>query len=99
MVAALNPRGLTAICPWEGATDFYRDFTRNGGILSNGFADVWWNKQIAPNEYGRPGRAEKGWCPDTVDGDLTDAELDRARTHILDETRANRFRDNHCFDS
>src|SRR6202034_1833790 len=32
-VAALQPPHLTAICPWEGGSDFYRDFTRHGGIL------------------------------------------------------------------
>ena len=43
-VAALNPRGLAAICPWEGATDHYRDFSRNEGIFSNSFAEFWWKK-------------------------------------------------------
>ena len=93
----MNPRGLAAICPWEGATDYYRDFSRNGGILSNSFGDFWWKKQVAPNQYGRAGRAESGWCPDTIDGDLTNAELDQARTHVVDEARTNRFRDTECY--
>jgi predicted acyl esterase len=81
----------------QGATDVYQDFTRNGGILSKGFPEYWWKKQISPNQYDSPGRAEKGWCPDTVDDDLTEAELNRARRHILDETRTHHFRDNHCY--
>ena len=36
-VAALRPPHLAAICPWEGASDFYRDVARHGGICSNGF--------------------------------------------------------------
>lgn len=71
-------------------------FSRNAGILSNSFAEFWWKKQIAPNQYGRPGRAESGWCPDTIDGHLTNAKLDQARTHVVDEARNNRFRDTEC---
>jgi putative CocE/NonD family hydrolase len=32
-VAALRPPHLAAICPWEGASDYYREFTHHGGIL------------------------------------------------------------------
>ncbi len=39
--AATRPPHLTAICPWEGFTDFYRDFARPGGILETGFLTVW----------------------------------------------------------
>ncbi|MEM4414935.1 MAG: CocE/NonD family hydrolase [Candidatus Caldarchaeum sp.] len=31
-VAALNPPHLAAINPWEGATDFYREFAFHGGV-------------------------------------------------------------------
>lgn len=39
--AATRPPHLAAICPWEGFTDFYRDFARPGGIRENGFLTVW----------------------------------------------------------
>ena len=39
--AASRPPHLAAICPWEGFTDFYRDFARPGGIRENGFLAVW----------------------------------------------------------
>ena len=39
--AATRPPHLAAICPWEGFTDFYRDFARPGGILETGFLTVW----------------------------------------------------------
>jgi uncharacterized protein len=39
--AALRPPHLAAICPWEGFTDFYRDFARPGGIREDGFIRLW----------------------------------------------------------
>jgi uncharacterized protein len=39
--AAQRPPHLGAICPWEGFTDFYRDFARPGGIREDGFLLVW----------------------------------------------------------
>jgi uncharacterized protein len=39
--AATRPPHLAAICPWEGFTDFYRDFARPGGVLETGFLTVW----------------------------------------------------------
>ena len=39
--AATRPPHLAAICPWEGFTDFYRDFARPGGVLENGFLSMW----------------------------------------------------------
>lgn len=36
-VAARKPKGLAAIIPWEGMSDYYRDRVRHGGILSNVF--------------------------------------------------------------
>jgi uncharacterized protein len=39
--AALNPRGLKAICPWEGFTDAYRDLAFPGGVAETGFTRLW----------------------------------------------------------
>src|SRR4051812_14111165 len=39
--ASARPPHLAAICPWEGFTDFYRDFARPGGIREDGFVVVW----------------------------------------------------------
>jgi putative CocE/NonD family hydrolase len=36
-VAARKPRGLAAMVPWEGMSDYYPEAARHGGILSNGF--------------------------------------------------------------
>jgi uncharacterized protein len=40
-VAALRPRSLAAICPWEGWTDFYRDVAYPGGVREDGFVPFW----------------------------------------------------------
>jgi len=37
LVAALRPRGLAALNPWEGFSDWYREFAYHGGILETGF--------------------------------------------------------------
>jgi uncharacterized protein len=50
-VAALQPPHLTAICPWEGGSDFYRDFTRHGGIL-NVFVRQWYPPQVEGVQHG-----------------------------------------------
>lgn len=74
-VAALQPRGLAAIIPWEGMSDYYRDRCRPGGILSNGFISFWWNRQVVTNQYGRPSRASAKWGEDTIEGNLSEREL------------------------
>ena len=50
-VAALGPPHLAAICPWEGAADWYRDMTRHGGILCD-FWGNWMKKQVVTVQYG-----------------------------------------------
>ncbi|QHE86871.1 CocE/NonD family hydrolase [Hydrogenophaga sp. BPS33] len=51
-VAALRPPHLAAIVPWEGASNYYRDSIRHGGILSNGFRATWWPKQVLSSQNG-----------------------------------------------
>ncbi|KAI7975383.1 hypothetical protein EIK77_006339 [Talaromyces pinophilus] len=53
-VAALRPKGLACIIPWEGMSDYYRDRCRHGGILSNTFIDFWWNRQVSQAAEKRP---------------------------------------------
>jgi uncharacterized protein len=50
-VAALQPPHLAAICPWEGGSDFYRDFTRHGGVL-NVFVRQWYPPQVGGVQHG-----------------------------------------------
>jgi predicted acyl esterase len=40
-VAAARPKGLAAICPWEGWSDVYHDVAYPGGVREDGFIDFW----------------------------------------------------------
>ncbi|KFY35733.1 hypothetical protein V494_05668 [Pseudogymnoascus sp. VKM F-4513 (FW-928)] len=92
-VAARKPKGLAAIVPWEGMTDYYRDRCRHGGILSNGFIKFWWNRQVVTNQYGKPGRAASKWGEDTVEGDLPEDVLVQNRNDQNIDNEKNRFLD------
>lgn len=50
-VAARQPKGLAAIIPWEGMSDYYRDRCRHGGILSNAFIKLCW---VGPSSHHKP---------------------------------------------
>jgi uncharacterized protein len=39
-VAALRPKALAAICPWEGFTDVYSDLAYPGGVREDGFVPL-----------------------------------------------------------
>ncbi len=91
-VAALQPPHLAAICVWEGCSDFYREFTRQGGILSL-FGDLWFEKYVLPVQHGR---GERGWRSN-INGEwvsgpltLTDAELAANRRDWRVDARVNR---------
>ena len=47
----MQPRHLAAIIPWEGCSDFYREWSRHGGIRAQ-FPVEWWPRQILPNQHG-----------------------------------------------
>ncbi|OJJ76621.1 hypothetical protein ASPBRDRAFT_39116 [Aspergillus brasiliensis CBS 101740] len=65
-VAARRPKGLAAIIPWEGFSDYNREAVRQGGILADQFIGFWYARQVLPNQYGSPGR----WGDPTLEGDL-----------------------------
>ncbi len=90
-VAALAPPHLSAMCVWEGCSDFYREFYRQGGIHSL-FGDLWYNKYILPVQHGL---GERGW-KSNINGEwvsgpnpLSDAELAANRNDWREATRAN----------
>ncbi|KAH6652285.1 Alpha/Beta hydrolase protein [Truncatella angustata] len=92
-VAARKPKGLAAIIPWEGMSDYYRDRVRHGGILSDRFIDFWWSNGVAPNQYGKPGRAARKWGDDTLEGDLDEDTLLKNRKDQTLDTAVHKFRD------
>ncbi|KFY20313.1 hypothetical protein V491_03816 [Pseudogymnoascus sp. VKM F-3775] len=107
-VAARRPKGLAAIIPWEGMSDYYRDRCRHGGILSNKFIDFWWNRQVLVNQYGKPGRSKLTFPPDgpgargqedTIEGDLSADILKKNRKDQTEDNEANKFRDDDYYAS
>ncbi|MBO0892483.1 MAG: CocE/NonD family hydrolase, partial [Acidothermales bacterium] len=88
-VAGLQPPHLTAMIPWEGAADFYRDVTHHGGILCE-FCANWYVRQVESVQYGLGERAPKNpntgeyvAGPETLD----DATLARNRMDLGAEIR------------
>lgn len=69
-VAALQPPHLTAMIPWEGAADCYRDFFRHGGILSNKFLETWYPRQIKSVQHGNPDAPTDAWLNESAAGPL-----------------------------
>ncbi|MEY3092545.1 MAG: hypothetical protein RIU67_1328 [Actinomycetota bacterium] len=55
-IAQRNPRGLAAICPWEGFTDVYSDVVLHGGIPETAFFPWWMSgeKSSTPADDGGP---------------------------------------------
>ncbi len=55
LVAAMRPPHLVAIIPWEGASDWFRDATHQGGIPSNTFwSGLFWDHVVQRQQYGNP---------------------------------------------
>jgi uncharacterized protein len=87
LVASLQPPHLTAMIPWEGAADMYRDFGRHGGILSNGFCRVWYPRQIVSIQHGNPNAVTDPWMNEIASGPelLSDEELRNNRSDPIQD--------------
>lgn len=92
-VAALQPKGLAAIIPWEGAMDYYRDMSHHGGIPVTMFTKSWWARQILPNQHGNGTTSLR----DAVTGGYSTGEalppelLANSRRSMPDENAANAY--------
>ena len=85
-VAALQPDHLAAICPWEGAADFYRDVGHHGGISST-FHLPWIEEQIYDVQHGVGANGYKSrMTGDWVAGPrtLTKEELGANRSDVVE---------------
>ncbi len=94
-VAGLQPPHLTAMIPWEGAADFYRDTTYHGGIFCQ-FVGTWYPRQVASVQHGLGERARKN--PNTGESvagpvTLSEAELARNRVDLPAEVKRHRLDD------
>src|ERR1022692_4048207 len=95
--AASRPPHLAAILPWEGASDHYRDMSYHGGILSNGFFERWYPRQVLPMQHGRGTNGPPSpWVSDGLAaGPPTrpEAELRQLRTDYLHDIRGHELDD------
>jgi uncharacterized protein len=89
-VASMRPRGLTAMCAWEGASDWYRDATHHGGILCTFFGN-WYEMQVTTVQNGlgsrgpvNPNTGEPACGP----GTLEDEELAARRADFAADVAA-----------
>jgi putative CocE/NonD family hydrolase len=76
-VASMQPPHLKAMCIWEGASDWYRDCTRHGGIVTTFWAN-WYDKQVTGVQYGLGARGKKSKVTgENISGDemFSDTEL------------------------
>ena len=81
-VASLRPPHLAAICVWEGASDWYRDATHHGGIVST-FLGNWFDMQVKTVQHGVGSKGATN--PNTgvwVCGDETLTEEERAANRV-----------------
>ena len=70
-VASLQPPHLAAMCIWEGAADFYRDASHQGGIMSTFWAN-WYDVQVKSVQNGLGERGPRSRVTgDTVCGPQT----------------------------
>jgi predicted acyl esterase len=96
-VAALRPPHLAALCIWEGASDYYREVCRHGGILCD-FLSSWYPRQVASVQHGVGTRgASSAVTGELVAGPptLSAAELAKNRADIPGETRRRRLLDDY----
>ncbi|MBU7573267.1 MAG: CocE/NonD family hydrolase [Hydrogenophaga sp.] len=94
-VAATRPSHLAAICPWEGAADFYRDVSHHGGIFGNHFLQIWYPKQIlsVQNGNGQSNYIDRDTGKMMTGRPLTPDELTVNRVDIIDQFRQHPFVD------
>ncbi len=81
-VAALQPPHLAAICVWEGAHDYYREFSRHGGIACR-FLTAWFNRQVVRVQHGVGDRGFRSPVTgETVAGPPTLSEAELAENRV-----------------
>jgi predicted acyl esterase len=83
-VGALDPPHLAALCIWEGASDYYRELSRHGGILCD-FLGNWYDRQVLSVQHGVGNRGTRNPVTgETIAGPetLTEEELAKTREDL-----------------
>lgn len=94
-VAAQRPPHLAAMCPWEGANDFYRDVSHHGGIFGNFFFELWYPKQIlsVQNGNGASPYLDRDTSAAQTGTPIDPEQLVKNRIDIIDELRSHPLMD------
>jgi predicted acyl esterase len=95
--APLKPQHLAALCIWEGASDYYRELCRHGGILSDFFSS-WYPRQVTAVQHGVGSRGPKSAVtgePVAGPETLPEAELARNRADCDGEALRHRLIDDY----
>ena len=92
--AALQPKHLAAICPWEGAADFYRDMAHHGGIMCNGFVKDWSEAQVYSVQHGKGSNGPRSrmnaeWVAGPIT--MTEEELGANRNNFYEDCLARKL--------
>jgi predicted acyl esterase len=96
-VGALQPPHLAALCIWEGASDYYRELSRHGGILSD-FLDTWYNRQVVSVQHGVGDNGARSLVTgETIAGPatLTDEQLRQNRADLSGEAERRQLIDDY----
>ena len=100
MVAGLEPDGLSALCIWEGASDWYRDVNYHGGIPCS-FLGKWFEVQAKIVQYGLGSRGPKNPVTGIQvagDVDLSEETLKANRGEVGQELKRHPFDDEYYAD-
>jgi uncharacterized protein len=94
---ALRPPHLAGLCIWEGASDYYRELCRHGGILCDFLGD-WYDRQVLSVQHGVGARgARSAVTGETIAGPatLSPEELANNRADLGGEARDRPFMDDY----
>jgi uncharacterized protein len=96
-VASLQPPHLAAMCAWEGASDYYRELCRHGGILCE-FLQTWYQRQVKSVQHGVGERGERSLVtgrPVAGSDTLAEEELKENRAEVGKEASSRRLIDDY----
>ena len=68
-------------------------------VANNSYSAYWWNRQVVSNQYGGGGRALRNWGPDTIEGQLSQEDLQQNRQDQCMDTVKRKYRDEDYYKS
>jgi len=99
LVACTQPPHLAAMCVWEGASDWYRELARHGGILCTLPPNTGTTLQVKTVQYGLGERAARNPVTGALicgDETLDEAQLATNRVDYAQLLREHECEDDFC---